>query len=136
MVIIYKYSEPKIVEKGDKVAIIGLGTFFELGKSVKEELKKHNINATLINPCFITGLDKELLNNLKNNHDVVITLEDGALDGGFGQKIASYYGNSNMKVLNYGADKVFTDRVPLDTLYNNYRLKKELIVEDILNILK
>ena len=122
----------KLVEKGDKVAIIGLGTFFELGKSVKEELKKHNINATLINPCFITGLDKELLNNLKNNHDIVITLEDGALDGGFGQKIASYYGNSNMKVLNYGADKVFTDRVPLDTLYNNYRLKKELIVEDIL----
>ena len=122
----------KLVEKGDKVAIIGLGTFFELGKSVKEELKKHNIKATLINPCFITGLDKELLNNLKNNHDIVITLEDGALDGGFGQKIASYYGNSNMKVLNYGADKVFTDRVPLDTLYNNYRLKKELIVEDIL----
>lgn len=122
----------KLVDKGDKVAIIGLGTFLELGKSVKEELKKHNINATLINPCFITGLDKELLNNLKNNHDIVITLEDGALDGGFGQKIASYYGNSNMKVLNYGADKVFTDRVPLDTLYNNYRLKKELIIEDIL----
>lgn len=122
----------KVENKGEKVAILGLGTFFELAKSVKEELKeKLGIDATLINPKFITGLDEELLENLKQNHKVVITLEDGVLDGGFGEKIARFYGPSDMKVLNYGAKKEFTDRVPLDELYKRYRLTKELIVEDI-----
>ena len=75
------------------------------------------------------GLETERL-NLKQNHKVVITLEDGVLDGGFGEKIARFYGTSDMKVLNYGAKKEFTDRVPLDELYKRYRLTKELIVED------
>lgn len=131
--IINKY---KLIEKGEKVAIFGVGNFFELAKNVKKDLLKNNINATLINPCFISGLDKELLDDLKKDHNIIITLEDGIIEGGFGQKIASYYGKSDIKVLNYGADKLFTDRVPLDTLYNNYRLKKELIIEDILNIIK
>lgn len=122
----------KLEHEGEKVAILGLGTFFELAKTVKEELKNIlGIDATLINPKFITGVDNELLENLKQNHKVVITLEDGVLDGGFGEKIARFYGTSDMKVLNYGAKKEFTDRVPLDELYKRYRLTKELIVEDV-----
>ena len=127
----------KLEEKGEKIAILGLGNFFNLAKEVKDEVKnKLNINATLINPRFITGIDKELLETLKADHKIVITIEDGILNGGFGEKIARFYGNSDMKVLNYGAKKEFTDRVPLDELYNRYRLRKELILEDIEKILK
>ena len=122
----------ELVEKGEKVAILGLGTFFGLAKKVKEELSlKLGINATLINPKFITGLDEALLDDLKQEHDIVITLEDGVLDGGFGEKIARFYGPSSMKVLNYGAKKEFTDRVPLEELYERYHLTKELITDDI-----
>ena len=131
-----KLNKFQLVEKGDKVAIIGLGTFYELGEKVKAELKsKLGIDATLINPKFITGIDKELLEDMKSNHNIVVTLEDGILNGGFGEKIASYYGNSDMKVLNYGAFKEFSDRIPLDELYERYRLKKELIVEDVTKLM-
>lgn len=122
----------KVVEKGSKVALLGLGNFFALAKGVKQELKqKLNIDATLINPRFMTGVDEELLENLKKDHDIVITLEDGVLDGGFGEKITRFYGNSNMKVLNFGGKKEFTDRVPLEELYQRYHLTKELITEDV-----
>lgn len=122
----------KVVEKGEKVAILGLGNFFELAKEVKSFLKeKLDINATLINPRFITGIDCELLEELKKEHKIVITLEDGELDGGFGEKITRFYGDSDMKVLNYGSTKEFTDRVPLKELYLRYRLTKEQITEDI-----
>ena len=127
----------KLEEKGEKIALLGLGNFFNLAKDVKDEIKnKLNINATLINPRFITGIDKELLESLKADHKVVITLEDGILNGGFGEKIARFYGNSDMKVLNKKEKKEFTDRVPLSELYSRYRLRKELILEDIEKILK
>ena len=126
----------KVVESGSKVAILALGDFFGLGRSVKEELKSVlGIDATLINPRYISGVDEELLNSLKSNHDVVITLENGILSGGFGEKISSFYGNSSMRVLNYGAKKEFIDRVPMDELLTSYRLKKELIVEDVKSLL-
>lgn len=122
----------KVIEQGSEVAILGLGNFFHLAKQVKEELQaKLGINATLINPVFISGIDNEVLESLKAKHKVVITLEDGVKNGGFGEKIASFYGNSEMKVLNFGADKEFTDRVPLEELYNRYHLTPELIVKDI-----
>ena len=92
----------KLVEKGEKVAILGLGNFFALAKEVKDVLKTQGIDATLINPKFITGVDSELLEGLKSNHSVVVTLEDGMLDGGFGEKVGRFYGNSDMKVLNFG----------------------------------
>ena len=127
---INKYS---VEEKGEKLAIIALGDFFELGKEVKKELReKYNIDATLINPRFITGLDKELLESLKENHSLVITLENGVLDGGFGEKITRFYSSSNMKVLNFGAKKEFTDRLTPEEVYTRNHLTKELIVEDIL----
>lgn len=126
----------EVTDKGSEVAILGLGNFYHLGKKVKDELAKTaKINATLINPKFITGLDEELLNELKVNHKLVITLEDGCLDGGFGEKIARFYGNSDVKVLNFGGKKEFTDRVPLNVLYERYHLTPELIVKDCLDCL-
>ena len=131
-----KINKYKVAHKGNKVAILGLGNFFSLGKDVQTMLReKLGIDATLINPIYTTGLDKELLEDLKSEHQIVITLEDGVLQGGFGEKIASYYGGSEMKVLNFGADKEFTDRTPLEELYQRYHLTPELIVEDIKNIL-
>lgn len=120
-----------VVEEGSDIAIIGLGNFYHLGKKVKEQLKSQNINATLINPKFITGVDEIVLNKLKGNHKLVITLEDGCVDGGFGEKISRFYGNSDVKVLNFGGKKEFTDRVPLNVLYKRYHLTPELIVDDI-----
>ena len=131
--IINKY---KVTHKGNKVAILGLGNFFRLGKDVQTMLRERlGIDATLINPIYTTGLDKGLLEDLKSEHQIVITLEDGVLQGGFGEKIASYYGGSDIKVLNFGADKEFTDRISLEELYQRYHLTPELIVEDIKNIL-
>lgn len=126
-----KINRYKVKYRGEKVAIIALGTFYGLGEDVRELLKNKGIDATLINPLYITGMDKEVLDELKENHQIVITLEDGIKNGGFGEKIASYYGDSEMRVLNYGADKEFTDRVELKELYKRYHLTPELIVEDI-----
>lgn len=127
----------KMSHKGSNVAIFGLGNFFPLGEKVHALLKSETgIDATLVNPIYMTGLDKNMLDGLKANHEIVITLEDNVLDGGFGEKIASFYGNSNMKVLNFGAEKDFPDRVPLATLYERYHLTPELIVKDIIKTLK
>lgn len=127
----------KVEEEGNKVAIIALGSFFELGRNVKKALKeKMGIDATVINPRFITGIDKELLESLKDNHELVITLEDGMLDGGFGEKITRFYGASDMKVLNFGSNKEFTDRISLDELYERYHLKEDLILDDIAKCIK
>lgn len=131
-----KINKYQVVESGSEVAILGLGNFFHLGVKVKDALKANlGISATLINPHFISGVDEELMESLKANHKLVITLEDGALEGGFGEKIASYFGNSDMKVLNFGARKEFTDRVPLEELYQRYHLTPEQIVDDIKNCL-
>lgn len=124
------------VEDGSEVAIIGLGSFFHLGKKVANRLKETGINATLINPRFITGIDEELLNELQDKHKVVITLEDGILNGGFGEKISRFYSDKNMRVLNFGADKEFTDSVALEVLYERYHLTEELIVADIEKVLE
>lgn len=127
----------KVEEEGNKVAIIALGSFFELGRNVKKALKeKMGIDATVINPRFITRIDKELLESLKDNHELVITLEDGMLDGGFGEKITRFYGASDMKVLNFGSNKEFTDRISLDELYERYHLKEDLILDDIAKCIK
>lgn len=127
-----KLNKYQVVEKGSEIAILGLGNFLPLAKEVKEYIKAQTgIDSTLINPRFITGVDSELLETLKDNHKVVITLEDGMLEGGFGEKISRFYGKTDMKVLNYGSFKEFTDRVPIDELYKKYHLTKEQILEDI-----
>lgn len=125
----------KVEENGDTVAIIAAGNFFELGKQVKEGLKQQGINATLINPIYLTGIDKNLLNNLKQNHKVVITLESGILNGGFGEKITRFYGDSEIKVLNFGGKKEFTDRVNMQELLERYHLTPKQIIEDTIKFI-
>lgn len=132
-----KLNKFEVTKRGEQVAILGLGNFYELGEQVVQKLANDlGISATLINPKFISGIDEELLNSLKSNHKLVVTLEDGVLDGGFGEKIARFYGNSGMKVLNFGAQKAFTDRIPLEKLYEIYHLTPELIIDDIHSALK
>ena len=126
----------QLVKEGSKVAVLALGSFFELGESVVAELKEQGIDATLVNPRYITGVDEKLLKELAKNHQVVATLENGELDGGFGEKIASFYGASKVKVLNFGAKKEFTDRVPYAELMKRYHLTPEQITADIMNVLK
>ena len=126
----------EVTQKGSKVAVIGLGTFYGLCKEVAEELKKvTGTDATVINPYYITGIDAELLEELKKDHDVVITLEDGILDGGFGEKIARFYGDSDMKLLNFGLKKEFLDRYDVAEVLKENHLTKEQIVEDIMKFI-
>ena len=128
-----KLNTYEVSQRGKKVAIIGLGTFYQLGEKVaKLYQEKTGIKATVINPMYITGVDEKLLEELKKDHSLVITLEDGVLDGGFGEKIARFYGNSDMKVLNYGLKKEFLDRHDIGKLLTKNRLKVDLIVEDLL----
>lgn len=122
----------EITEKGSKIAIIGLGSFYGLAcKAAKEIESRTGVNATLINPYYITGTDDELLESLKADHDVVITLEDGVLDGGFGEKIARFYGNSDVKVLNYGLKKEFLDRYDVNEVLKENHLTPEQIADDL-----
>ena len=127
----------KVTQQGDTVAIIALGSFFALGENVARRLQMvAGITPTLINPRYITGLDNDLLDKLKTTHRAVITLEDGILDGGFGEKIARYYGNSDMRVLNYGLKKEFVDRYNASELLLANRLTDKQITEDIIKSLQ
>jgi 1-deoxy-D-xylulose-5-phosphate synthase len=126
----------KITKKGSKVAILGLGSFYQLGESVVEKLKNDaNIDATLINPRYITGVDTAVLEDLKKDHELVVTLEDGVLNGGFGEKIARFYGPTTMKVLNFGIKKKFIDRYSVDDVLKENHLTAPQIVDDIFKIL-
>lgn len=126
----------EITQKGSRVAVIGLGTFYSLGQSVAKELEeKTGAKATVINPYYITGVDRKMLEDLKKDHDIVITLEDGILDGGFGEKITRFYGDSEMKVLNYGLKKEFLDRYDAAEVLKDNRLTKEQITEDIMKLM-
>ena len=125
----------KLIRKGTKVAFIGLGSMFKLANEAFEELKIKGVEGTLINPVFASGLDKDLLNELKKDHKIVVCIEDGSLEGGFGQRIAGFYGDSNVKVLLYGALKEFNNCVPMDELIERYRLRKDLIVEDMMKLI-
>lgn len=122
----------EVTEKGSKIALIGLGTFYFLALQTAEMLEKKGIHATVINPYYITGLDKGLLEKLKADHDTVVTLEDGILNGGFGEKIARFYGSSDMKVYNYGLKKEFLDRYDINEVLKENHLTAEQIVNDVL----
>lgn len=127
-----KLNTYEVTQKGSKIAIIGLGTFYSLAKEVAAKLKADKgMEATVINPYYITGIDEKLLEELKSDHEMVVTLEDGILDGGFGEKIARFYGNSDMKVYNYGLKKEFLDRYDANEVLKDNHLTAEQIVEDI-----
>lgn len=126
----------RVANQGEKVAILGLGAFYKLGEDVQRKLKEDlNIDATLINPISATTLDVETLNNLKKDHELVVTLEDASMVGGFGEKVDHFYANSEMKVLNFGAQKELTDMVPVEELYDRYHLNPEQIVDDIKRVI-
>ena len=126
----------KVTQQGSQVAILALGSFYGLGQSVVSLLKeKANLNVTLINPRYITGIDTTLMNDLKKDHQLVVTLEDGILNGGFGEKIASFYGTSTMKVLNFGGKKEFVDRFDREQLLRDNHLTDLQIAEDILKVI-
>ncbi len=118
---------------GSNIAILALGDFFDIGeKLAKAVSEKTGVMPTLINPRYITGLDEELLENLKKDHTTVITLEDGILDGGFGEKIARFYGPSDVKVYNYGIKKEFLDRYAIEDVLKENHLTVPQILEDVL----
>lgn len=122
----------RIEQQGEEIAIIALGDFYQIGEKLSELIAKKTGKApTLINPRFITGIDEEMLEELKKNHTKVVTLEDGIKDGGFGEKIARFYGASDMKVYNYGLKKEFIDRYMAEDILKENRITPELILEDI-----
>ena len=125
----------EIAHKGSRVAILGLGAYYQLGEKACDTLKEQGIDATLINPRIITSLDTKALEALKADHELVITLEDGQIDGGWGEKIARFYGDSQMKVLVRGERKHFEDRYNVADLLKINRLTPEQITEDVLKTL-
>ncbi len=125
----------KMERKGSKVALIGAGSFYGLAEETADLLAKEGIEATLINPRYLSGVDSEMLDDLKKDHSLVVTVEDGVLDGGFGEKIARYYGDSDMKVSCYGIAKKFLDRYKYSEVLKENRLTAPQISEDILSLL-
>lgn len=131
-----KLDTYEITKKGSRVAILGLGTFYETAVKAADILTaSHGIDATVINPYYISGIDADTLNELKKDHAVVATLEDGYLEGGFGAKIAAFYGSSDMKVLNFGIKKEFIDRYDVAEVLKDNHLTPEQIAEDIAALL-
>ena len=127
-------NQYQVKKQGSKIAILALGDFFQLGEELAEAIvAKTGVAPTLINPRYITGLDIALLQELKKEHDLVVTLEDGILDGGFGEKIARFYGPSDMRVFNYGLKKEFLDRYNVEEVLKDNRLTVPQILEDILS---
>ena len=140
---VYHTSEPvdtdysalntfRVGHRGSRVALIAAGNFYQKGERVRQLLAGQGIDATLINPRYLTGVDEALLDELKKDHTVVATLEDGTLDGGFGERIARHYGPSAMRVLNFGVKKQLYDRYDVDELLRENHLTDEQIAEDVL----
>lgn len=125
----------KVLKSGKDVAVIGVGDFLVKAREVVDLLAQKGINATLINPRFVSGVDKELLDTLSKDHKVVVTIEDGSIEGGFGQRIASALGTSGLKVLNFGMEKKFVDRYNVKDLEKDYNLLPEQILDCTLNVL-
>lgn len=125
-----------VTRKGGNIAVFALGDFYQLGEELCDYIEKEiGIAPTLVNPRYITGLDVDLLNSLKENHQVVLTMEDGVLDGGYGQKIASFYGPSAMKVMNYGLKKEFIDRFNASEILKENKITIEDMINDLKNII-
>lgn len=132
----YSKCEYSTVQAGREVAIVALGAFFPLGSKLAKALEADGICATLINPMFISELDTSTLEALKAEHSVVVTLEDGILEGGFGERIARFYGDSDIKVLCYGLKKEFPFKYTIEGILEENRLTAPQIREDIKAILK
>lgn len=119
--------------RGENVAIIAAGSFYQLGEQCINELIHRGYNSTLINPRYLSGLDERLLHDLLAEHQLVVTLEDGVLDGGFGEKVARFYGDTSMRVKCYGLRKEFADRYNYVQMMRDNHLTPEQIIDDIIN---
>ena len=127
----------QVVREGAEAAILGAGNFAQLASAAADLLEKEGIKATVVSPIFLSGLDTALLDSLKEKHRLILTLEDGILEGGFGQKIAAYYGmDANVRVRNYGIAKEFHDRYDASELARAHHLTAEQIAADTLTALK
>ena len=132
----YSNIDYNFAHHGNKVAIMAVGDFWQLGEHVRELMKQQlHIDASLINPESVTGIDQQDLHYLQEDHDLVVTLEDGTVHGGFGETVARYYGPTDMKVLSFGAPREFADNVPLNVLYEWYHLTPQQIVDDVERVL-
>lgn len=125
-------NQYEVVKKGSKVALLGLGNFLKLAEDVAALMQEKGVNPTIVNPRFYSAIDENTLNQLMEKHNTIITLEDGILDGGWGQKIAAYCAPHKVKVYNFGAGKEFTDRVKAEDLYLRYKLTPQQIVDEVL----
>jgi 1-deoxy-D-xylulose-5-phosphate synthase len=132
----FTLNKYEVAKRGSRVAVIAAGTFFGLGTAAVEAMKAKGIDATLINPRFLSGVDKELLDSLKADHQLVMTLEDGVLDGGFGEKIARFYGDSDVKVKCYGLEKKFLDRYDYSEVLKACRLDATMLAEDAADLVR
>ena len=122
-----------VVTEGADVALIGVGNFAALASAAAEELAREGLHATVINPLYLSGLDAELLDSLRAKHRLILTVEDGILDGGFGQKVAAFYGaQDSVRVKNYGLPKKFFNRYTPAALAREYHLTAEQIAADVL----
>ena len=129
-------DKSSVCQQGRDVAVISAGSMFRNAFEAVKSLKEKGIEVTLINPVFLSGVDSELLDSLKKNHRYVITLEDGVLDGGYGEKVARFYGDSDMKVICRGIRKEFLDEYDPTALLKECRMTPELIASDIESLLK
>lgn len=140
------FARYQIVQPGRDVAILGLGNTMPLAAEITSALAENDeehaaITATLVDALQYSTMDAELLAMLADGHRLVVTLEDGQLEGGWGEKVTAFYANSSntkashVRVLNFGAAKEFTDRVPLGELNERYGLTSETIVSRIRGIL-
>lgn len=131
-----KINTYKVEQKGEKIAVLALGDFYQKGEELASQIEKEfGFKATLINPRFANGLDENLLSDLQRNHHLVITMEDGVLDGGFGQKISAFYSDKEMKVKNYGLKRQFYDRYNPHELLKDLGMTTEQIISDIKNLI-
>lgn len=122
-------NKSEVVSKGSDIAIIGVSNMMELAKKAAEKYEEETgKKVTVINPKFLTGLDEELLNGLKENHHLVITLEDGEVEGGYGQRVAGFYGTADMKVKNFGISKAFHTDFVADELLDQHGISVDKLV--------
>jgi 1-deoxy-D-xylulose-5-phosphate synthase len=121
----------KVVHRGSRVALIGLGDFYQRAASVALELRREGIDATLVNPRYASGVDSELLHDLSRTHDVFVTLENGVVEGGFGQKVATALAETNAKVLVRGLSKEFYDKVSFAELCERNLLNPSQVAKDV-----
>ncbi len=126
----------EVAHRGSRVALIGVGNFFALAEATAAKLKEAGIDASVVNPRFLTGLDEEWLEEIRADHSLVVTMEDGVLDGGYGEKVARYYGPSAMRVKNYGVRKEFIDHYNIKEEFLRNRLTADQIAADVVDMLK